>query len=134
MTTTTPTGAGATPEPVWRPPTRARRIGAWFNRRPVALTTAVATATAWSLLVYGIPITSQATALLFFALIAGPVVASTLVLPHARRRWWRAVAVPLLVFTTTPASLVPVTITALAWYGYRTGYADAPWARTGKEG
>lgn len=128
----TPTVTETTaPAPVasssWSPPTLPRRISAWLNRRPVAMTVAVLVAAAWSTAVFGMPYSGQNFALLFLTLLGGPVIVTTVALPHARRHWWRAVAVPVVIFSAAPESMVPITVAALAWYGYRTGYADAPW-------
>lgn len=129
----TPTGTDPTPSSSWVPPTCIRRFGAWLNRRPVAAAVAVLAAMAWSSAVFGMPYSGQNFALLFLTLLAGPVVITTVALPHARRHWWRAVAVPVVIFSAAPESMVPITIAALAWYSYRTGYADAPWGPAGQE-
>lgn len=108
-------------------PTLCARAGRFFSRRPVAMGAATLTAIAWTSIVYGFPYTEAMFPFVFPALLAAPVVIPTLLLAHARRNWWRAVAVPVLVFSIDPSAMVPITIAALAWFWYRTFYADAPW-------
>ena len=134
MTTTgyTPATGTETTTPAAPAPLRAR-AGRLFARRPVAMGAAILVAAAWTLLVYGLPYTDQVFPYAFPALIAGPVLIPTLVLAHARKHWWRAVAVPVLVLSVASSSMVPMTIAALAWFWYRAFYADAPWGAPGEQ-